>query len=124
MPTILPLVVALVPLLDRDDQAAAVAGHEGPLDRAASGCSPRIFSGNAVAGRLAVLLGDEVEDRPAEHLLARVAEHLALGLVDVDDPPLGVDLVVADGGLVVEPPEPLLRLPERVLDLLPLGRCR
>ena len=45
---------------------------------------------------------------PAEHLLARVAEHLALGLVDADDPPLGVDLVIADRGLVVEPAEPLL----------------
>ena len=55
------------------------------------------------------------------HLLARVAEHLALGLVDADDPALGVDLVVADRGLVVEPAEPLLGDPQRVLDLLPLA---
>ena len=92
----------------RPSRGDAASARSGP-----SGCMPAIFSGNASTGLLAELRRDEVEDRPAEHLLARVAEHLALGPVDADDPALGVDLVVADRGLVVEPAEPLLRLAER-----------
>ncbi len=120
MPTDLPLAVAEQAVLDGEDALAAVLGAEDPLD-----LLDRTMTldplGQHPACRFALALDDEVEDRAADHLLGSVAEHLALGPVDVEDHTLGVDDVVAEGGLIVELAEPFLAGSKRCLGMLPLA---
>ena len=97
----LPLGIAYQAVLDGEVDGPAVPGAVGPLHR-----HDRPFTVNALIDRMPRLIAhrlvDELEDRPADHLVPGVSEHLALGAVDVDDPPLGVDGVIADRRLVVQ----------------------
>lgn len=68
-----------------------------------------------------MVLGHEVNDRAADHLRPGIAEDLAFGPVEVDDPPLEVDLVIPERGLVVEPAELLFRIAEGPFGLLPIA---
>ena len=118
-PTTPPPIVVIEAFLDDHVQPPPVLRQERPLGGhlppGTGRVPPRNFSATARRSPSRNSSGTRSAIGTPQQLVAPIAEHLAAGPVDPDDGPRLVDLVVADGGLVIQPTESLLRVAQRGL---------